>query len=282
MWPFGKKAVAVAPDAPLGMTYAEIFAQPQFQYQCVFIVGLHLVMHLVLTKVPNPFSSRAGLFAHYLPFLVTFAGMAVYGDYLWLYDEQMQDPNLDKIWADIPGAKVIVTSMLAIQIYDVPTSFLIPDLRQPTFIAHHIVVLILAFAGLRFRAFLYYGVYFMGVIESSSPLLAMVDAFRDFPKLGQEFPILNEVCRVCFAIVFFAVRIIGWVGVSIDFWRDALSLFAADAPRHGMPLYMVAFWLFIHTGLTILQTHWAIIILKAAYAMATGNHAARANEAKNA
>ena len=88
--------------------------------------------------------------------------------------------------------------------------------------------------------------------------------------------------QVGFAVVFYAVRVIAWVPVSIGFWRDAFRLLSGEVPMHTMPKYIVCFWLFVHLGLTLLQWHWGIIIAKGAYYMAIGDTSARENEAKGA
>lgn len=273
----------IAPDAPLGMTYSEIFALPQLQMQLTAIVVVHLFLAWSLPKWKNgPFAVKPQTAAHLAPFITCFTWMAYQGVSLWLFDPVIADPSFDRKFGEHAGAQTLIVSMLAIQLYDVPTSIIIPEMRELTFILHHIVVLILGFAALRFRAMYYYGVYFFGVIESSSPLLALVDTMRDFPKLGAAFPVLNEVARVGFAITFFTVRIICWVPVSYEFWRDMLSHFKADAPLHGMPLSIVAFWLATHFFISMLQVHWGLIIVKAAIAMAKGDLSARENEAKGA
>ena len=207
--------------------------------------------------------------------------MAVYGSYIWLTDPDFH--KIDATWGYHPGAETILFSMLAIQSYDTPISLCIPELRQITFVLHHAVVLSLSILSLRYRAFYYYAVYFLGVIELSSPFLAVVDAARDYPKIAEKYPITNEICRVMFAIVFYIVRIFGWFPVSYCFWRDALYLlFNSDAAMHQMPKWVPAFWLFTHGFLTCLQVWWGFLILKAVYAMATGDEEARKNEAKNA
>lgn len=295
-WPWQRPApVKMDPDAHLGMSYAEIFGQQQLHVQLVLIVAVHAVSHFLLRRYPGPFARPKNdddkeapkmksltYIAHYAPFLVTFACMAVYGCWLWLTNEELADPAFDRTWGAHEGAKALVTSMLAIQLYDVPVSLAIPELRVFTFVAHHCVVLTLAIAALRFQAFLYYGVYFMGVIECSTPLLALVDAFRDFPRLAELLPVVNELSRVGFAVAFFTVRIFGWVGVSVCFWIDALKLFKEGAPRHQLPLYIVLTWLVAHAGLTLLQWHWGIKIAKAAFAMALGDNSMREKEAQGA
>ena len=173
-------------------------------------------------------------------------------------------------------------SMLAIQMYDVPASLIVPDLRQITFVLHHLIVLCLAWVALRYRAFYYYGAYFMGVIELSTPLLSVVDSMRDFPKLGDAYPMANEICRVAFGIVFLAVRVVGWIPVSIHFWRDCLGLFEDGADLHTMPLWVPGFWLATHAALSCLQLYWASLIVRAVWAMATGDEEYRKIEAKSA
>lgn len=105
---------------------------------------------------------------------------------------------------------------------------------------------------------------------------------RDFPKLEKAYPMTNEVCRVAFAIVFFAVRVIGWYPVSVMFWKDCLPLLEPGAHLHTMPTWVPRFWLAVHAGLSGLQLWWASLILKAFYAMLVGDTEARKNEAKSA
>jgi hypothetical protein len=279
---FGKRAPAVDPDAHIGKTSAEILALPQLQIQFACIVLVHVLAYVAFSRKDSYFHSRPNIIAHYIPFLLSFIWMASYGDYLWLFDEALADPGFDRIWGYHGGAEKIVISMLAIQSYDVPVSLIVPDLRQITFVLHHAVVLTLAWIAMRYQAFYFYGVYFLGVIESSSPFLAAVDAFRDFPKLAERWPNTNEACRITFAVVFYIVRVAGWVPVSKMFWLDALSLLEEGAALHTMPRWVPAFWLLTHAGLSCLQAWWGFLILKALWALVTGDESARANEAKSA
>lgn len=144
-----------------------------------------------------------------------------------------------------------VAVMVGVQLYDIPSSLLIGGvLASPNFVAHHIIVFLcvsserlcrlgifrLATFALYYRFALYYGVFFMGVIELSTPILAFVDLFRDFPKFAAAFPITNEIFRAMFAIAFFAVRIILWLPASIGFWRDTVPLLSLEADdRHHLP-----------------------------------------------
>ena len=268
---------------PLGRTTAEILALPQLRVQLPCIVLVHaLCYRRFSSRASSYFYARPNIIAHYVPFLLSFIWMSTYGTYLWFCDEALADPAFDRVWGAHPKVEAIVVSMLAIQMYDVPVSLVVPDLRQVTFVLHHLIVLVLAWVAMRYRAFYYYGAYFMGVIELSSPLLAVVDAMRDFPKLADDYPMTNEACRVAFGVTFVAVRVVGWCPVSVMFWRDCLGLFEAGAALHGMPLWVPKFWLATHAALTVLQLWWASLIVRAVWAMATGDTEYRLNEAKQA
>ena len=249
--PFGKsKAPVIDPDEWYGKSLGETFGNRHFQLQLVAMMGLHAALYYYFKGNPkSAFHANPNKMGHYVPFLIAFQFMAVYGTYIWLTDTDFH--TIDATWGYHPGAETILFSMLAIQSYDTPISMFIPELRQITFVLHHAVVLSLSILSLRYRAFYYYAVYFLGVIELSSPFLAVVDAARDYPKIAEKYPITNEICRVMFAIVFYIVRIFGWFPVSYCFWRDALYLlFNSDAAMHTMPKWVPAFWLFTHGFLT--------------------------------
>ena len=93
----------------------------------------------------------------------------------------------------------------------------------------------------------------------------------------------SACARAAFIVAFFAVRVIGWIPVSVDFWSDVLALLpGGGAPTHAMPTAVAYSWLFFHLGLTLLQFHWGRLIASAAYAMLVGDASTRANEAKSA
>lgn len=124
-------------------------------------------------------TGNAGVLAHYVPFLLCFVSMAAYGNYLWVTDEALASESFDRIWGYHDGGFVILVSMLAVQLYDIPVSLAVPELRVASFLLHHMAVLYLTLMGLKYQCFYYYAVYFLGVIETSSPFLTAVDAFRD-------------------------------------------------------------------------------------------------------
>ena len=162
------RGLAVAPEntknAPLS---APDFPAPRrLQYQLLFLAAVHgACSKLFSTYATGAFQAKSAVMAHYVPFLICFVGMAAYGDYLWLADDALGGENFDKTWGFHAGAEAIVVSMLAVQLYDIPVSLSVDDLRVPTFIAHHFAVLYLAVVVLKYRCFYYYAVYFLGVVD---------------------------------------------------------------------------------------------------------------------
>merc|ERR1712151_615081 len=99
-------------------------------------------------------------------------------------------------------------------------------------------------AGLTHGGFvMYYGAFFFGVSEVSSiPLLAM-DVFKKNKQLGKQFDYIFQPCRVTFAALFIAIRLLYWPYVSYDFWTNMRQ---CDAE----PLLKII-WLSSNMGLTL-------------------------------
>ena len=261
-----------APPAYLGMSYASILTDPVTLTVLAIMLTVYLALRFAFARNGSWFSTRPAFAAHGFTFCLPFVYLATMGIYHWYGDPSLA--VIDRTFGVHPAAKTMSLVMVGTQLYDIPSSILIGgELASPNFVAHHITVLTLCFFALHYQFLLYYGVYFMGVIELSTPLLVFVDLFRDNPKFAQAFKLTNELVRVLFAVAFFAVRIVLWIPASLSFWTDALDLLATDDPasRHGLPVAVIVFWLIVHLGLTCLQWHWGIMILKAVYYMAIGD-----------
>lgn len=269
-------------DNVLGYSIYEVVTLPTVIFVFFAMLSSYLILRRLFSRPGSKFASNPSIAAHGFVFCVPFIYMSSYGIYSWYFDPSLE--AIDHKFGTHPAAQRIVSIMVGTQLYDVPSSILIGGvLASPSFIAHHITVLLLSVFGLHFRFVLYYGVFFMGVIETSTPLLAFVDLFRDFPKFAKAFPTANEIVRVLFAIAFFSVRIFLWIPPSIAFWGDCIEALKGPAEDlHAMPKFIIVFWLLVHAFLTTLQWHWGSIIAKAVYAMIIGDESARANEAKGA
>uniref|UniRef100_A0A7S3K1K0 TLC domain-containing protein n=1 Tax=Aureoumbra lagunensis TaxID=44058 RepID=A0A7S3K1K0_9STRA len=289
---FSKKKMVEVPTSYIGRSYGEIYSDPIVIGVCGGMTIMYLILRKVFSERGSKFARNPSLAAHGFTFCAPFIYLSSMGIRYWFFDDSLM--TMDRTFGYHQGAERIALVMVGAQIFDIPSSLLIGGaLASPTFIAHHITVLWLATQAIHYQFVLYYGFYFLGVIELSTPLLAFVDMFRDFPKFADMFPITNEICRVLFAIAFFSVRIFLWIPASICFWKDALDVlfnfatnaskipFSAEQPP-TVPKYVIFFWLFVHAGLSSLQWYWATKILRAIYAMAIGDKSQRENEAKGA
>ncbi|KAJ8610342.1 hypothetical protein CTAYLR_003856 [Chrysophaeum taylorii] len=265
---------------PLGIPYAEVFTDPIVLVVTIAMTAIFLVLRKLFGHPKSMFASNPPIAAHAFTFMLPFVYLAIRGLNIWYFDDSLH--RIDRRFGDHSGGRHLIAVMIGTQIFDIPSSILIGGpLAAPNFVVHHVVVLSLAILALRYRFAFYYGVYFMGVTELSTPLLAFVDLFRDFPKFALKFPNTNETVRISFAIAFFWVRIISWLPISVKFWSDAFGMLADTLPRNALPKGVLYLWLVVHTFLTILQ-HWGIKIAKAAYLMAIGDKSAREIEAKGA
>lgn len=250
------------PDEWYGKSLGETFGSRHFQVQLVAMMGMHAALYSYFKGNPqSAFHANPNKMAHDVPFLIAFVCMAIYGTKIWLTDEDYH--KTDATWGYHEGAETIIFSMLAIMVYYTPISLYLR--HHATFVLHHAAAVSLSILSLRYRAFYYYAVYFVGIIESIQPFLAVVEAARDYPKIAQKYPITNEACRVLFPIVFYIVRILGWFPMSYYFWRDALCLFNENAAMHTMPKWVPAFWLFTHGFLTcppVRKSTGAIILVE--------------------
>eukprot|EP00634_Sargassococcus_sp_CCMP2135_P005925 CAMPEP_0198647246 /NCGR_PEP_ID=MMETSP1467-20131203/2567_1 /TAXON_ID=1462469 /ORGANISM="unid. sp., Strain CCMP2135" /LENGTH=293 /DNA_ID=CAMNT_0044382863 /DNA_START=24 /DNA_END=905 /DNA_ORIENTATION=- len=279
-----KKKVVEEPLDYLGMPFAEILLHPRALWVSIGMSVAYLLLRSTFTRAGSKFAKDPAMGAHGLVFSSPFFYLAGKGIALWYFDDDVA--KMDTLFGAHPGVSLLILTMVGVQLFDVPSTLLIGgSLATPTFIAHHLTVLWLSVMSLHYRFALYYAAYFIGVIELSTPFLAFVDLFRDFPKFAEAWPATNEVVRVLFALAFFFVRIVNWIPVSVAFWREALGLLFRTGP-HGVsapiPDYVILVWLTTHLGLTLLQWYWGTKILKAVYAMLTGDDAARAHEAKGA
>ena len=92
--------------------------------------------------------------------------------------------------------------MLGFQIFDLAVTAIVPELRKAEHLAHHVATLLSAMSATSSGGppfFNYYVAFFFGFTELSSVPLVFVDLFRQLPKLGRMFPVVNEVTRTTFA-----------------------------------------------------------------------------------
>mmetsp|Transcript_5070 Transcript_5070/g.12720 ORF Transcript_5070/g.12720 Transcript_5070/m.12720 type:complete len:319 (+) Transcript_5070:183-1139(+) len=173
----------------------------------------------------------------------------------------------------------------AILLWDIPTGFLSPPLRDPVMWAHHIGMFLVAsvmngqFCEGGTMIGYYYAPYYFGVIELSSIFLAYVDVFH--PKyehyhrwLNAEHEDetvsksaarilkgLNEMARILFALSFLALRGLYFPYVAFVHTIPDLVL-AYEDPPDGVPMWTGYFLIIFLASFACLQAYWGSLIAR--------------------
>ena len=102
------------------------------------------------------------------------------------------------------------TAQLAWQSFDTVVCLVLPGWRSPVALVHHATCALIAFVTLRpmLHAFSW---YFAGVVEASTVLLSVLDAFRESEPLRDAFPRAHEAARIAFHASFLTVRSLWFV-----------------------------------------------------------------------
>jgi hypothetical protein len=182
---------------------------------------------------------------------------------------------------DIP----LAYGMGAILLWDIPTGLLVPSLREPLMIAHHIgMFLVAAVMGGMFSSDgqmigYYYVPFYFGVIETSSIFLSVVDQFHPKRKAWYDWlnnrqhddersiavmkfvNQLNDLSRIFFAVSFLVFRGIYFPYTSFfhaipDVWR------AYDNPPDGVPMWTCYFLCLSLCLFSCLQSYWGVLVAR--------------------
>jgi hypothetical protein len=113
----------------------------------------------------------------------------------------------------------------------------------------------------------YYAVFFFGIAEVTNIPLTFVEIFDHFPDIREKMPLLNEVCRVGFAISFILIRMIAWPIISYDFWIGLIDLLRTEQAHSA---FVVWVYLIANTFLSGLQLLWGSTIISLLFKMIVG------------
>lgn len=109
--------------------------------------------------------------------------------------------------------------------------FFLPDLAQRNVMfCHHILAgLVAAYAAFApvHMCFSYYSLFWLGVIELSSPSLVVLELLKFLPVLKP----LEIPAQFSFAVAFIYTRVYLWVGVSILLFQDCVSWYNQGSSR---------------------------------------------------
>jgi len=172
-----------------------------------------------------------------------------------------------RILTPSPEARWLGAMLLGMLVaWDVPAAILIPRLRKPDNIVHHVAMAATALVGACFLP-TRYGLYYMGVIELSSIPLTAYDLLERASETAQKDDSVpaarkqwlreaRDACRTVAAVMFVLVRAFDFTRVTLSrFVPDAMSvLHAAGTAAHFKP--PLRFMLGSSVGFVGLQLYW--------------------------
>lgn len=229
----------------------------------------------------GPWKDLSAFTAHQLVSLPLMIILTYCGWRDWFFDPEKYEPATTashRIFGysnpnDIP----LAVASGAIILWDIPTSFISPPLRDRLMLAHHVGMFATAyimnggFCKHGNQIGYYYSPFFFGVIELSSIFLSYVDVFH--PKyvyyhrwinskhgaLQRMINNMNEAGRVLFALSFLILR--GVYFPYISFRWAIPDLFAAyDNPPDGVPMWTGYFLISMIALFACLQAYWGLLI----------------------
>ncbi|KAJ8608249.1 hypothetical protein CTAYLR_009482 [Chrysophaeum taylorii] len=241
----------------------------------VVCLGLQIVLWVLFSYVlpRGPWRAEPGFTAHQCVALPVVCYLGVVGLRAWTSTPLAgYETAFDR--ATVPhetGSHLMHVVLGEIVLWDTPTGLAVRSLRQPAMIAHHVVMGILAYMGVRHSFCPYYSMVFFGLIELSSVPLALVDlthprhrAWVDYVKGKPVLEAVQLLSRALFALLYFVVRL----GVypyymhfsEHAFFRDVVALHAMKDPPLPAPALVAIGVLAIF--ITLLQVYWGRLIAR--------------------
>jgi len=252
-------------------------------------VSFQITLSLALSKkagiVPEgPWSELSLFTAHQLVSFLLMVMLTYFGFAGWFFGSEVHSAT-DRIFgttADNTNDLLLAIGSGAILLWDIPTGFASPPLRDVVMWLHHIGMFLVAstMAGAYCEGNQtvgrYYAPFFFGVIECSSVFLSFMDIFH--PKFVHYYNWLNsmdesrrtkkilhncnEMCRVAFAITYLIFRgayfpYVAFRGVIPDL-QEAYQSTPDTVPAWTGQFLITAVSLF-----ALLQAYWGLLITKA-------------------
>jgi hypothetical protein len=231
----------------------------------------------------GPWKDEAGFTAHQAVVLPLITYLAYWGVVMWRDTPLL--PAFGTAVARATKAHAVGSHLTQIAIgeliiWDTPTCFLVPSLRSPEMLAHHILMAGVAYLSYTNTAFQYYTLLYFGAIEVSGILLCWVDVCHPKHKPWCEFAdrhpalgLFNLVTRGLFLVLYFTMRL-GFFPYYMFVARESVLLDIAELLRLETPvLPAFALWGIGTFGfaLTLLQFYWGYLLVKQVQKMLKGD-----------
>ena len=235
------------------MIYNNIYIDTFILLQSFFLLQYISYICFKVIRLPSPF-----MLSFYFICIISCSYLGIYGSYLWWFSEL----PVDKIYGTCNNCYNLNIIMLVFQIWDTIISLIIPELCIKEMIAHHIVTAILTYFVLH-NFIYYYSTYFCGVTELSGIALTVVDLFKHIPEWRNKYPIINNISRISFVILFFIFRVIGWPILSYSFWKNMLNIIFENQENTTIYYkYIAILFLLANIFMTFLQFYWAFKLIR--------------------
>lgn len=266
--------------------FASCFATISTNYFCG---TFSILQNLRVRTSEGPWSEMPLYTAHQIVATTLMIVFAYFGFAGWFFgSETGMDSANDRIFganADHTYDLLLAIGSGALLLWDIPTGFASPPLRDLVMWLHHIGMFLVAstMAGTYCEGNqtigYYYVPFFFGVIELSSVFLSIMDAFHpkykhyhnwlNSMKDSRRKKILhncNEFCRVAFAITFLIFRgvyfpYVTFRGVIPDI-REAYQSPPDTVPAHQCPLWTGQFLIAAVSLFALLQAYWGLLVAK--------------------
>mmetsp|Transcript_26320 Transcript_26320/g.40773 ORF Transcript_26320/g.40773 Transcript_26320/m.40773 type:complete len:285 (-) Transcript_26320:243-1097(-) len=173
-----------------------------------------------------------------------------------------------RLFGYIKENDMLATFHFAFQTFDFAISLSIPERVTPVMLLHHLLTGLAGWFSMEHQYLHYYGLFYLGCSEISSIFLVFVTGAKYFPPVqNSTYQMWVELCKVLFAITFFWYRVILWLQVSSNFWKDVLGSLGRDGSQEKLrpgKAYIAYYFLAINIVLTMLQLFWFGKIMKEA------------------
>ena len=260
-----------APQQP-GEKIDFVYISEWFLFLSFFFVFASGFMHkFVDAKAIAKANGGSFLGAFQMTCFIPLAYVSYYGINTWYFSEHFQSSRTaeERLFGPVSeNVRKIGEVQIAFQAWDFVISLFNSELNSVEMLLHHAMTGLLCYWMLTIPYMAWYGVYFMGVCETSSLPLSVVDFMRFFPDYKEKYPLMNMINSLSFGAFFVWFRIIKWIQFSAGAWRD--SLHVLKMKKLPVPRSVVLGVLVLNVFFTALQVVWCGLLLKEAKKMFLG------------
>ena len=171
-------------------------------------------------------------------------------------------------WEDV---SIFGELQIAYQLWAIPVGVYLVN-EHGAMLFHHCCTFVVGMMSAFFtNGFRYFTPFFYGLIEISSVPLAVMNAFKGNPELARRYPLLNQVVRWVFALVFLTVRFFLWIPNIARYLRVAAMVGFTCRSAKCQVGCALSWWSAV--GLTCLQLLWSYKIVQGMIGAFTGGTA---------